>query len=700
MVLCLAACSGSSGGGGTPPGARIEPIKQFQLNDWNLMAEGGAAMPRADAGRLRLEASNTNGVRAKAAIASRIVGQFSDFSAKLVLARPNTAGDPADYEAFLRVGIQGTTQSTNSSEPNKVATEARIGLRATNSAVMLVTQLLDALGNPLSQQSRNFGSIDTEEGKGTLLDQPVPLRIEVDQRQQVVRFFSGDGLEFIYVPTALQLPPSSTVGIEANGNKFLVFAEDFLALDVDSTEPSFTLRRSAVGPITQAPGRVQFLFTLRDQNDNIIDLPASQLVGTNLFFRERGADIDRQEANPIFKRANLPQDVVIVLDYTESLSANGGIAPMVQGAKNLADGVWSANAMNRVQFWEFHDSFSPATNLLPQVMSPNNWLNSSKRNEAFERLDQFNPYHGFSRVFDAVFDASESFFEDPRQAVQSVAFLSDGFDTGGQITSDQLIGDAQNRRYSLYPIAIGAAEPQQRLLRRLAAETDGGVYDVPSVGALVSAFSELAGDLGSLYSASYISSLPNNSFANIELDLSIVPPSAPANTAPKRLLTPVSTNLQVQTGDTRIGLLDFRQISFVGSSVVFRADARFVPRNVGSFTIGTFTGLPMGTTVTTRRVTNGVLRDWANFTRTVVSPTDFSDTATGPTLQFGDFGDFLELQIDGVDALTSMFSFQATIVNTGLTPVAFRTTGAGSTVGMENVNWQFSLTALRPPTAP
>ncbi|HEX5052651.1 MAG TPA: vWA domain-containing protein [Planctomycetota bacterium] len=682
-MLLFAACSG---GGGNNRDDGTGPLEQFQLADWAMIADVGAEMPRADAGRVRLESTGEGGQRTRAGIRSRAQGRFTDFRASIVLSRPNSAAKPADYDAFVSIDIDGTTASENG---NEVARQARIGLRASNSNVSLVTQLLDSDGNPVEQSSRTLGSLDADDGID-LLDRPVPLRIEVDERQQVVRFFAEGSLERLYVPTTLSLPGNSTIGIEASGREFLVFADDLFAIDEAPTGPSFTFRKSAAGPVVQTPGRVQFLFTLRDQHDDIIDLDASQLVGSNLYFMEKGVEIDRSEANPIFKKARVPQDVVVLLDYTESMRASGGIPAMVQGAKDLAVGVWQANARSRVQFWEFHDSFTAAAVMVPQLPpgAQGNWLDAGKQTEAFQALDGFAPYYGFSRVFDAVLAASSSFDEDPRGSLQSLVFLTDGIDTGSSVTVDGLIANANGDNYALYPLAIGAPDPQARQLRRIAAQTAGGVYGVAGVADLVNAFRELGGDLGSLYSASYTSSVPNDfPLEEVELDISLRLGSPPQ---PTRLAVPVTETLQIVTGDTRVGLLDFEQVSFSGSTAVFRAEALFVPRDVGTFSIGGFmpSGLPPEATVTTRVVNGGLLDQWSAFSRTMGV-----DAASGPALRFGDFGDFIEVQVDGVPLAVNSFTLQAKIVNTGLTPRSFRTINAGSTV--ENVNWQFTLSAAR-----
>lgn len=693
------------------PDNRLQPITEFRAADWTLAAKDGAEQPRSDSGRLRLESINPTGPAPAASIVSKVTGQFSDFSAKLAMARPSTPTEPVDYEAFLTLGIVGTTEATASNQAsavgqaNKVANTARIGLRAIGTSLELVAQVLDATGNPLEQRTKPFGGIDDGDGNGSSVP-TANVRIELDEKEQIIRFKKDSELLFTYVPTTLTLPENSTIGVVAEGRKFLVLVDEFLAVDVDSATPSFSFEGSQIPPEATFPGRVRFLFSLKDQTGAPLNLPANDLVGDNLFFRENDQPIDRSESNPIFKRANVPQDVVIVLDYSESLRSQGGTAAMVQGAKNLADGVWGLNPTNRVQFWEFHDSFTIATVIIDQPPSnpQGDWLTSADRTAAFQALDAFAPYNGFSRVFDAVEEASTSFQQAPRVAVRSIAFLTDGFDTGSLNSADDLISLANSGPYALYPIAVGAPEPQLRELRRIAANTGGMVYPVPDVTKLVDVFGDLGGDLGSLYSASYVSSRQTYS-GSTEVSLNVDLLLAGA-TERQRLPVPVKATLFIPTGDTRVGSLDIKQTSFVGNTATLLARATFVPRLVDEFSLGSFElrqGFPGSTTpitpapsvtVTVRRAGNGLLAAWNEF---AVQPSQFQK-ASGPALQFGDFGDFVEITITGIPATPPLITLRGVIQNTDLAPVRF-ITQTGGAVGT-TPNWQFDVALVRPPTTP
>ncbi|MFY9342100.1 MAG: vWA domain-containing protein [Planctomycetota bacterium] len=689
------------------PDTRISPITQFRIDDWNLAATDGAEQPRTDNGRLRLESINPTGPNPTASIASRIAGQYSDFGARIHLARANSPTDPADYAAFLTLDILGTTeasgdgtQSANSTQANKVGTLARIGLRATGSVLDLVSQVLDASGNPIEQKITQIGVIDGD--GGTSLPAARDVRLELDQQQQVLRFYSSGQLELIYVPTTLAFPENSKLGVIGTGRKFLAFVEDFLAIDVGSAVPTFSYEQCLLAPASTSPGRVQFLFTLRDQADQILNLPNDQIAGSNLFFAEAGEAIDRAEANPLFKKANLVQDVVIVLDYSESLRSQGGIAQMVAGAKDLATGIWNLNSGNRIQFWEFHDSSTPAA-VVPGLPAgaQGNWLDVTKRAAAFAAIDAFAPYNGFSRVFDAVVAAATAFNQLPigRQSLRSVCFLTDGFDTGSVNNADSLIATANGGNFALYPIAVGSAPPQLRALRRIAALTRGNVYPVPEVAELTTAFGELSGDLGSLYSASYVSSRddgPNGSTkVNLNLDLLI-----PGATDRQRLPVPVTANIDILAGDTRVGQLDVVQATFSGTTATLMAKATFVPRLVDEFPIGNFTvtgtGISPGTvTVTTRKVATGLLKDWTEFTRT--NGVDRATAPAGQPLQFGDFGDFFEITLTGIPATTNTVTLVSRIVNADLAPVRFQTVQP-QVVGQPD--WTFSVLLNRPPATP
>lgn len=691
--LLLVACDG--GGSSTTADTRVDPIDEFRLQDWVLNNTDGAQPPRADNGRLRLESTDPTGPNPTASITSRVTGQYSDFGANLQLARPNTPAEPADYQAFLSLDVIGTTTGATApsgNTANQVGTKARIGLRAIGSTVDLVAQVLDTNGNPIAQRVRTIGSLDGEDGKSQVPSADV--RLQLDQDEEIIRFFSNGQLEFTYVPTTLELPANSSIGVVAEGRKFLVFVDDFLAVDVNSATPSFTYESSALAPTSASPGTVRFLFTLRDQSDQVLNVPAEQLVGANLFFTENGEPIDRVESNPIFKQANLAQDVVIVLDYSASLSNQpDGIATMVTGAKALADGVWGLNPENRVQFWEFHDSFTPAAVLVPQPPGggQGNWLSTAQREIAFAILDTFAPYNGFSRVFDAVADSTASFGQDPREALRSVVFLTDGFDTGSDTDADDLIAIANEGGVALYPLAIGSAQPQLRELRRIAANTRGNVYPVPEVADLVVAFGELGGDLGSLYSASYVSSRDDGP-VEVTLDIDLLLPGAAAR---QRLPVAASATVFVDSGDTRIGWLDFRQTAFTGTTATVRARATFVPRTVDTFSIGNFSFPGLGgaaPAVTVGLPTFGLLDGWTMTTSGGVT------TANGPTLGFGDFGDFVELTITGIPATANQFTLRSVIQNGGLAPVGFLTVQPG--VFLPPSDWQFDVTLVRPPSTP
>lgn len=687
LVFVASACH-KSGGGGSTAGIQNDRITQFQTDKWTFEQTDGAQAPRSDSGRVRLESVGATGAQPRAAVVSTTRGQFSDFSAQLELARPNSSTTPADYSGWISIGIVGTTVASSSLEPNQVGRTARIGLRASGNEVSLFAQVLDGNGNPIEQSSSIVGQLPIED---------FSVRIQVDTSQEVVRFFSRGQLVSTYVPTTLDLPADSALTIGAEGRNFLVFADELQAVRSASSDTSFTLQLSKVGPnpATWAPGVVQFLFTLRDGNDSIVNLDASQLVADNLLFQENGIPIDRVESNPIFKRANLPQDVVVVLDYSESMRRRGDIASMVAGAKNLCSAIWAINPANRIQLWEFHDSSVPASRLVsvpPGQGTNGNWLNSSRQATTFTVLDQFSPYNGFSRVYDAVYEAmNASFNEAPRTALHSVVFLTDGSDTGSFTSLAILADSANNLQASLYPIDVGAPELQARQLRRLASDTGGDVYTTDGVNDLAIAFGDLSGDIGSLYSASYTSSRTNSS-TRVELDLAL---SLPGATTKRQLPIPVTADLAIFAGDTREGILDIEQVSFTGNTAQFLARARFTPRTVSSFAIGNYvvSGLPTGVsaTVSTRRVQTGLLSSWVDFTRS-----QGIDRTTGPDLRFGDFGDFLEIQVTGIPTDVNSIRLDGVIVNTDLLPLRYRTTTSGSM--QQNGDFSFTVFATRPST--
>ncbi len=377
------------------------------------------------------------------------------------------------------------------------------------------------------------------------------------------------------------------------------------------------------------PSHVRILFNLRDASGNPLLLDKSGLdARVQIDAREDGAPLDRAES-PVHLRAaaDLELDVVLVLDYTESMRAAGGgtgIDEMKAAAQRI---IYSLAPNHRVAVVEFHDNLGgdDFSTLVPFTFD---------KNEAVAAVRDFEPFHGFSKLWDAVDHGLQLFPATPVAGRLNVlVFLSDGFDASSSQSPGQVIATAQARSVRVH--SVGVEEQRfldQEEMERVAADTGGRFFTTEAVGDLVRVFGSIGQELSATYQAAWVSARSVGFTATLWLSLDGI-----------RSLSPVTSSVlpDVLSGDSRQGRIEPPTATTSGATADFFFVAEHLPRTVQELRFRFDTsGVPIEQSDLSVSLSAGPLAGW-----TLVQEGGDWWRASGPLLGFGDFGPLVQIQV-------------------------------------------------------
>lgn len=577
---------------------------------WDALKRQGGKEPKVRDGRLQLAAEDEGFGVARSIVELRKRGFYHAFEARM-----RVSGQVDGSRGELILGYQEGSENPLAHSARWRVSFAEGDTRWTVQPLILDEDLEVVVSGPTSTVAA---------GEWT------DYRIELDLQRGTITWRVGGSL---FWQTTRETMGLSSVG----GPEITQFIGGQLEVDSARAErinSAAELRFDDVRDSNRAPKRVELLFSLRDVEDDPVVIGRSRL-GLDLVpeILENGSPLDEVES-PIHLRGaeDLELDLVLVLDYTESMRAAGngtGIDAMKDAAREL---IFGQALRHRTAVVEFHDN-QPGDNFSTLINF------TTHRQAVWEAVRDHAPFHGFSSAWDAVESGLQLFPETPDPSrVRVLAFLSDGFDTSSTATPQTLIDEALARDVRIFNVGVeNVREVDELELERIAAETGGRYYRAEQVAQLVSRFDEIDAELRGQYKVAYIT--PQS--GNFELGLWVT-----ANGT--RVLQPITQNIDAAAidGDTREGLIQVGPVQASAGSAQFGFVAEHFPRRITSMR---FTFDPSGTSVVQDDITvtvdpNGPLAGWT------VQRVGDDWEASGPEVGFGDFGRLFDVQVDNIGA--------------------------------------------------
>ncbi|MCF6150232.1 MAG: VWA domain-containing protein [Candidatus Kuenenia sp.] len=247
----------------------------------------------------------------------------------------------------------------------------------------------------------------------------------------------------------------------------------------------------------QFPSTVQFIFSVRDQNNHSILFDSDQVNWKNIKIWENENEIDYLESHALlYTQDDFQLQVMVVLDFSASMyETNEDIAQMTLSTKDLID---SLNETHQVGVVEFHRPDKP-----PAILQEfTTYKNSAK--EAIDNFSSGKIYRDFSSCWDAVIKGLNQFPEKPDPNIfNTLVFLSDGFDNSSFNTPDNVITIAKERNVHIYVLGIGPGS-EENVLKNIALETGGTYVHSENINTLRERFKQIIKDIKGQYKIKYI----------------------------------------------------------------------------------------------------------------------------------------------------------------------------------------------------
>ncbi|WKZ20403.1 MAG: VWA domain-containing protein [Candidatus Jettenia sp. CY-1] len=247
----------------------------------------------------------------------------------------------------------------------------------------------------------------------------------------------------------------------------------------------------------QFPNTIQFVFSLRDQNNHAILFDSNQVDWKNIKIWENKTEIDYLESHALlYTQDDFQLQVMIVLDFSASMyETNEDIDKMTLSAKDLID---SLNETHQIGVVEFHRPDEPPA-LLHAFTTYKNTVKKSIDNFSYGKI-----YRDFSSCWDAVQTGLKQFPEKPDPNIfKTLVFLSDGFDNSSFSTPDNVIALAKERDVHIYVLGIGPGS-EEKVLETIALETGGTYVFSENINVLRERFKQIIKDVRGQYKIKYI----------------------------------------------------------------------------------------------------------------------------------------------------------------------------------------------------
>ncbi|MDN3513394.1 MAG: VWA domain-containing protein [Candidatus Brocadia sp.] len=248
----------------------------------------------------------------------------------------------------------------------------------------------------------------------------------------------------------------------------------------------------------QLPSTVQFIFSLRNQNNHAILFAAEKIDWKNIKIWENNKEVDYLESHALlYTQDDFPLQVMLVLDFSASMyETNEDINKMLVSVKDLID---SLEETHQIGVVEFHRPDEP-----PSVLQKF----TSYKNAAKEAIDNFSTskiYCDFSSCWDAVLKGLQQFPGRPDPNIfKTLVFLSDGFDNSSFNTPDDIIALAKDRDVHIFVVGVDNIR-DENVLKNIAFETGGTYVHSENLYVLQERFKQTINDIKGQYKIKYIS---------------------------------------------------------------------------------------------------------------------------------------------------------------------------------------------------
>ncbi|MGQ3684477.1 MAG: VWA domain-containing protein [Candidatus Loosdrechtia sp.] len=247
----------------------------------------------------------------------------------------------------------------------------------------------------------------------------------------------------------------------------------------------------------QKPSTIQFVFSLRDQDDHAVLIDPANFDMNNLKIWENDKKIDYLESNPyLYRQDDFCLQVMLVLDFSASIKMyRNGVETMVVGANSLIDHLKDTHQIGIV---EFH-----RPDAAPSIIQPFT-THKQKAREEILNFSQKNIYSDFSICWDAVYHGLKQFPEEPDpKTFRTLVFISDGFDNSSLRQPEDLISLANKRDVHIYSIGLGKVRKDE-ILENISGKTGGTYIRAEDIRVFLERFKQIIIDLGGQYKTSYI----------------------------------------------------------------------------------------------------------------------------------------------------------------------------------------------------
>jgi len=624
----------------------------FRGRVWRPFVRQGGKEPVVRNGLLLLRTEDENFGVARSMVQLRQEGRYHRFEARLRL-----TSDVDESRGEVILGFQEGEENPEPVSARWRASYSEEDDRWTIQPLVLDEDLAELIAGPTAT---------------VLAGDWVDYEIELDLLRGTITWTLGGSLFWQSTRENMSLDPDGGPEI---GNFIGGMVEVDSAFAAES-EGNTELRFDQVRESHRSPKRIEVLFSIRDSEGEPVVIGRTR-VGTELTAEvlEDGAPLDAAES-PVFLRGaeDLELDLVLVLDYTESMRAAGGgtgIDTMKEAARQL---IFDRASQHRVAVVEFHDnqagdSFSTLVDF------------TTNRNVAWAAVRDYMPFHGFSTAWDAVDSGLDLFPETVNDSrVKVLAFLSDGFDTSSVTTPQAIIDKAVAREVTVFNVGVenvrGADEIE---LERISAETGGLYYRAEQISDLLDRFDEIDDELKAQYKAAYVT--PQNG----EFDLTLW-----AVVDGVRVLEPVVRTIDAASldGDTREGLLQASEANNTAGEASFDFVADHLPRRVETIRFRFDpTGTPVGQSdIDVRLDPGGPLASW-----TLSQEAGDWWRATGPEVGLGDFGRLFNVEIGNAASDFDLpFTFDNSLYSNGV--ILF----GGDVADLIGGNWESSVSIPAP----
>ena len=410
-------------------------------------------------------------------------------------------------------------------------------------------------------------------------------------------------------------------------------AEDQVCQEGHCTEaPPPTPSVTVLDEQTRLPFVVRFDMRLHDAEGEVI---AAGVDEDSFRVYEDDAEIDLTETNMfVTPGENLPLRVVVVLDYSASISAAGAVGAMIDAAAGFVQAA-HFTATHYLGVVEFHDRTGEGEGF--SLVVP-----LTKADPAGEAAivagipAEGSLESGLTRVWDAIDLAIRTLDENERQPgeVRAVVFLTDGYDTSSDTDAITLTTAAQNAEIRLYPIGFGDTGHTEPTLQLMADETGGTYFPATQATLLTEAFAKTAFDLRGQWTLTYITQR-NSGMVNVRVEFDWEGTSATHES---------SFDASAIEGDVHQGIVEILDRSYDAQAgrTEFTLKAAYVPRNVDRLLLQ-FAHSAASFVLQSR---GGLLDPALGWTATALGDGVFE--LSGPTLlEFGAFGNLGTASVPG-----------------------------------------------------